>query len=180
VTSTTETVHGLLRLEEDRLVVQWRLGRRTETVGATEVSTDREYETVREVVLPLASVAGARVRRPWWSVFVGPRLVLRAADLQAFDAIAGGEGLRLDHPAELVLRLRRKDLLAAEEFTADLALALAQLESGGERRALEDPRASRTGAPGIPAATASAGSRRDPGDPGSGGDDGHQGSAGTG
>lgn len=157
VTSTTETVHGLLRLDGDRLVVQWRLGRRTERVGTLEVSSDTEYEEVREEVVPLASVAGARVREPWWLFWSGPRLVLRAADLQAFDAIAGPEGLRLDHPAELVLRLRRKDRLAAEEFSAELALALAQLEAGeGELEApsraagLEGPAPDALPGPGNP------------------------------
>ena len=136
VTSTTETVHGLLRLEGDRLVVQWRLARHTEKVGATEMTSDREYEEVREVVVPLASVAGARVRHRPWAFWEGPRLVLQAADLRAFDAVAGTEGLRLDHPAELVLRLRRKDTLVAEEFSAEVALALAQLEAPGADRAL--------------------------------------------
>jgi hypothetical protein len=135
VTSTTETIHGLLRLDGERLVVQWRLERTTERVGTAEIRTDRELEEVREVVLPLASVAGARVRRPRWLLGFGARLVLQAADLRAFDVLAGPEGLKLDHPAELVLRLRRKDLLTAEEFAAELALAVAQLE---EPRALEE------------------------------------------
>lgn len=132
VTSTTETIHGLLRLDGERLVVQWRLERTTERVGAVEIRTDRELEEVREVVLPLASVAGARVRRPRWLLGFGARLVLQAADLRAFDVLAGPEGLKLDHPAELVLRLRRKDLLTAEEFAAELALAVAQLEEPAE------------------------------------------------
>ena len=139
VTSTRERVHGLLRLEEDRLVVQWRRDRTTEHVGATEMSTDTTYEEVREVSLPLASVAGARVRRRWWAFWEGPRLVLRSADLRAFDTLAGAEGLRLGHPAELELRLRRKDALVAEEFSADLALAVAQLGEAERRDALGGP-----------------------------------------
>ena len=139
-TTTTERIHGLLRLEKDRLVVQWRLARTTERMGAASMSTDRELEEVREITLPLKAVAGARVRRRWWRIT--PSLVLRAADLQAFDGVAGQEGLALDHPAELVLRLRRRDRLAAEEFTAELALALAQLDdrlaSADARRRLEE------------------------------------------
>jgi len=138
-TTTTERIHGLLRLEKDRLVVQWRLARTTERMGAASMSTDRELEEVREITLPLTAVAGARVRRRWWQI--APSLVLRAADLQAFDGVAGQEGLALDHPAEMVLRLRRRDRLAAEEFTAELALALAQFDdrlAGAEaRRRLE-------------------------------------------
>ena len=67
------------------------------------------------------------VRRRWWDRLIGPRLVLSAADLSAFEALAGREGLKLDHPAELVLRLRRTDRLATKEFCAELALAIASL-----------------------------------------------------
>lgn len=126
VTSTTETVHGLLRLEGDRVVIQWRLARRTEHMGGASYRTEEEMESVRERVLPLSAVSAAVVRREWWRLWPGPKLVLRAADLRAFEEIAGEEGLRLAHPAELELRLRRSDVLAAEEFSAELALALAE------------------------------------------------------
>jgi len=140
MTTTTETVHGLLRLENDRLTIQWRVGRKTEHLGS-EIRTDQEVEPVQETVVPLRGVAGAVVRRRWWDWMLGPRLVLTAADLAAFEGLAGQGGLSLDHPAELVLRLRRKDRLAAEEFGAELALAIAALEISAppERPALEGP-----------------------------------------
>ena len=130
VTTTSETVHGLLRLEEDTLVVQWRLARRTDHVGAAKISSEQEVEPVEEMRVPLSAVAGASVRRGWWSWLVGPRLSLNAADLLAFEELAGENGLKLDHPAELVLRLRRSDVLTAEEFCAELALAVAQRAMG--------------------------------------------------
>jgi len=126
MTTTTERVHGLLRLDGNRLVIQWRLTRKTETLGK-EIRTDEEMEPVQEVVVPIRAVAGAAVRRPWWLFGTGLRLVLTAADLQSFDVLAGEGGLKLSHPAELELRLRRRDALAAEEFTAELALAVAEL-----------------------------------------------------
>ncbi|MBT8397847.1 MAG: hypothetical protein KJN92_12825 [Gemmatimonadetes bacterium] len=138
MTTTTEKVHGLLRLEGDRLIIQWRLTRKIETLGS-EIRTDEEMEPVQEVVLPLRVVAGAKIRRPWWLFGRGLRLALTAADLQAFDAVAGEGGLKLSHPAELVLRLRRQDALAAEEFTAELALAKAEISLGGSRERLRDP-----------------------------------------
>ncbi len=138
MTSTRETVHGLLILQMDRLVIQWRVGRKTEYIGG-EMRTDQEVEPVQEIVVPLHGVAGSVVRRSWWSWLIGPRLVLTATDLRAFEGVTGGEGLSLDHPAELVLRLRRSDRLAAEEFSAELALALAERSVRGseERSALE-------------------------------------------
>lgn len=82
ITSTTERIHGLLRLEREHLVVQWRIARQTERVGS-EIRTDHEVEAVQEVVLPLNALGGSvvqRVRWPWpWT----PRLVLRASDLRA-------------------------------------------------------------------------------------------------
>ena len=138
MTTTTERVHGLLRLEDDRLIIQWRLTRQTQTLGS-EIRTDEEMEPVQEVVLPLRVVAGAKVRRPWWLFGTGLRLALTAADLQAFEEVAGEGGLKLAHPAELVFRLRRRDALAAEEFTAELALAKAEMSLGGSRERLPDP-----------------------------------------
>jgi hypothetical protein len=126
ITSTRETIHGLLRLDGDRLHIQWRVARSTDHVG-TEIRTDKQVEPVREVVLPLSAVAGAAVRRRWrWPP--GRYLVLTAADLRAFEEVAGVAGLSLDHPAEFELRLRAEDREAGNEFVAELELAVAERE----------------------------------------------------
>lgn len=140
-TSRKEVAHGLLRLEDDRLVVQWRVSVKTETLASTHMSSEEDVEPVREIVIPLRRVAGASVRQRWWDLFSGGRLVLTGADLRAFEAVAGAEGLKLSHPARLELRIRRSDRLDAQEFAADVSLALAQLPRGDERedRALEPP-----------------------------------------
>jgi hypothetical protein len=54
--------------------------------------------------------------------------------------VAGEGGLRLKHPAELVLRVRRSDRLLAEEFAAELTLAVAEqaLEAYQARAELKD------------------------------------------
>ena len=128
--STTETAHGLVRLEADRLVIQWRVAVRTESLGSSLYETREEIEPVQEMVIPLASVAGAVVpQRRWWQ-FTGPRLVLAATDLLAFEKIAGQQGLKLKHPAKLVLRIKPADRLIADEFAAELALTLAKLQVG--------------------------------------------------
>jgi hypothetical protein len=141
ITSTAETVHGLVRVEDDRLVLQWRVSRETDRVGR-EIRTDREVDPVREVVVPLSGVASAKVRGSWWP-WSGARLVLTAADLCAFEHAVGKGGLRLDHPAELVLRLRLRDRIAAQEFAAELEMALAEQAL----RAAEGQRAVRAGEP---------------------------------
>jgi hypothetical protein len=129
ITSTKETVYGLLRLDGDRLFIQWRIARTTDRMGG-EIRSDQELEEVREVSIPLEGVAGAAVRRRWWEWPSPPRLVLTAADLRAFEDVTSEGGMTLQHPAELVLRLRRRDRLAAEEFTAELSLAVAELAAG--------------------------------------------------
>ncbi len=158
MTSTRETVHGLLILETDRLVIQWRVGRKTEHLMGDGMRTDKEVEPVQEIVVPLQGVAGAVVRRRWWDWLIGPRLVLTAADLRAFEGVTGGSGLSLDHPAELVLRLRRSDRLAAEEFSAELALAVAERTVRGseERSGLEAGRPAAADRPLLPASDQSA------------------------
>jgi hypothetical protein len=125
ITSTREKVHGLLRLDGERLLIQWRVARSTDRVGTRVIRTDHELEPVREVVVPLRVIAGAAVRWRWWEWPPGPRFLLIAADLRAFEEVAGAAGLRLDHPAELALRLRHSDRLVAREFAGELAMALA-------------------------------------------------------
>ena len=142
MTTTTETVHGLLRLEGDELTVQWRLARKIDHLG-TEMHTDEEFEAVREVTIPLSAMAGAIVRRPWWRFWSGPRIVLVASDLQALEAVTGEDGLRLAHPAKLVLPVRRSDALVAAEFAAELEIAVAEralARSDEKRRLLESRR----------------------------------------
>ena len=126
VTSTRETVHGLVRLEGDRVFIQWRVARSIDHVGM-QIRTDHEVEPVREVVIPLGAVAGASVRWRWrWPP--GTYLVLTAADLRAFEEVAGAAGLSLDHPAELALRLRGADRALGSEFAGELELALSERE----------------------------------------------------
>ena len=125
ITSTVETIHGLLRVDDDRLTLQWRVSRSTDVVGF-EIRTDQEFEPVRQTQVPLSALAGAVVRWKWRWWRPGHHLILTAADLRAFDSISGQSGLKLDHPAELAIRLRRSDRAAAEEFAGELSLALAE------------------------------------------------------
>lgn len=146
ITSMSEVVHGLMRLEEDRLAIQWRVSRSTEIVGF-EIKTDRELDPVQEVELPLSALAGAAVRWRWTKWPPGRYLVLTAADLRAFESISGEAGLKLDHPAELAIRLRRASRDAAEEFAGELSLAVAERAL----RAAEGARSMDSGsAPGDP------------------------------
>lgn len=136
IRTTTEIVQGLLRLGPEALTVQWRRERRVDLIGR-EIRTDSAFEEVREVRVPIDAIVGAHAAPRgmlWWRRVV---VTVLAADLRAFESLAGGEGFHLEHPAQLRLVVRPADRLIAEEFCADLALALAEHGRGG--RALPAP-----------------------------------------
>ena len=56
ITSTREELHGLLRLDGDRLLIQWRSTREVSRVGR-EIRTDRDLAPIRDVALPLTGIA---------------------------------------------------------------------------------------------------------------------------
>jgi hypothetical protein len=124
ITQTKETVHGLLRLDGERVLIQWRTSRSIDRVGS-EIRSDSEVEPVRELSLPLSALAGAEVRWSWLPWPPGRRLVLTGADLLAFEELAGKEGLQLKHPAQFEIRIARDSQGAAQEFASELGLALA-------------------------------------------------------
>ena len=126
VTTTEERRHGVVRLEDDRLVVQWRVEREVQRIGH-EIRTDVEREGMREVTVPVRMLGDARVverGRWWWRRW---ELVVTARDLAAFDTLAGDEGFALEHPAKLELPVHRSDLELARELASELELAIAEL-----------------------------------------------------
>jgi len=127
VTSTRETVQGVLHLEGAVLRITWRRAVRTDHYGAMDMRSDQDVEEVRHVELPLTALGRAWLREPrWLRRFRGSRLVLTATDLRAFEGFAGPEGLGLEHAGRVELRIAREDRLEAAEFLAELEMAQAQ------------------------------------------------------
>jgi len=127
VTTTRETVHGVLHLEGDVLRISWRRAVRTDHYGTLDIRSDKEVEEVREVEVSLPALGRASLREPQWlKRFRSSRLILTAQDLRAFEPVTGPEGLGLDHPARLELRIAPRDRLEAAEFVAEFELALAE------------------------------------------------------
>ncbi len=125
VTQTVDTLHGILRIVDAHILVQWRSSRTTSVVGS-EIRTDREVMSMQQVQIPLAAIASARVKLPWPRIFRAPLLQIIAADLSAFQLLQsdnGIPGLVFEHPAELLLTIRRSDRQLAEEFCTELELA---------------------------------------------------------
>ena len=120
-------VRGLLRLDDDELVVQWC---EEETVTRMDwgYSREKSESEVREKRVPLAALRSAQLRRRWW-LFTD--LALAAADLRAFEGVPGGRG------SELVVRIARADRSAAADLASSIELALAhRLLAGPARGAL--------------------------------------------
>lgn len=127
-TETTEKSHGLLRLEEDRLVIQWRVSRTTARMGLG-YETKEETDPVDEAWVPLSQLAAAHVRPPRFPFGFGkPKLVITASDLRAFERVAGPAGLSMEHPSQLEFTLAKGDLAAGADFAGELELAISELQ----------------------------------------------------
>ncbi|HYW31555.1 MAG TPA: hypothetical protein VE869_08620 [Gemmatimonas sp.] len=125
-TRTEERRHGVLRLERDTLVVQWRVEREVRQYGP-ETRTDVERDGLRDVAVPVRMLGDVRVStrgRLWWRRW---ELVVTARDLVAFDGLVGADGFVFDHPATLVLPVQTSNIELAQEFASEVALAVAEL-----------------------------------------------------
>ena len=111
------TVMGMLRLDEERLLVQLVESRKRVEVTDGGYRERRETDDVTEREVPLAHVGGARLRWRWFR----HELVLTATDLRAFAGIPGAAGV------ELRLRVARRHLADALELVQSLQLQLAEL-----------------------------------------------------
>ncbi|MBX2821597.1 MAG: hypothetical protein KTR29_18005 [Rhodothermaceae bacterium] len=128
VVYTRDSIQGLLRLESNQLFIQWRFTRKIEHYGI-EVRTDSEEYPMREHVIPISKLSEVRVRRRRFMIPPRRTLVLVSSDLQVFDPLTGdGEvpGLALQHPAELVIQVRRADHQLLEEFASQLRMAISE------------------------------------------------------
>lgn len=127
-TATSETVHGLLRLDAAFLYIQWRITREVRRYGV-ETNTDRQQHTVREVEIPIIKLSDARVKRMWYRLPPREALILTASDLQTFEIVTAEDqipGLALSHPAELVLEVRRRDRKLLHAFVSALRVAISE------------------------------------------------------
>jgi hypothetical protein len=104
-------VNGLVGMDEDGLVLQYR--EKTQA-HSTQVSRASESE-VRIARIPLGALRRSELRGRW----LGIRLILFAADLQAFEPFRSW--LR---GSELVLTIPRAERAAAADLVSSIELAL--------------------------------------------------------
>lgn len=116
-------LHGLARLEEGRLVLQWSGTSEVTEIKGTATRVREEPLPVRRVVLPVTQIASVALEGGWWR----PRVVLRVADLGVLSDIPGAAR------GALALRIARSDRALARDLitgieilAADAALAAAE------------------------------------------------------
>jgi hypothetical protein len=128
VTTTNELCEGLVRVEGDALVFQFVVTKTVTRVGGVSVQTERSTEPVREVRVPVGSLAAIRLRRKGW--LRRREVILSARDLNAFLGIPGARA------QDLAIPVPREHVAAAVELVGTVELAMADhalklAESGG-------------------------------------------------
>lgn len=119
----TYRIHGLVRVEDTRLVLQWSGATEVIETKGTGTRVKEEALPVRTITLPVTRVAGLTLEGRWWRW----RVVLRVTDLAALAEVPGARD------GALTLWIARRDReIAAELITnleiqqADAALAAAE------------------------------------------------------
>ncbi len=116
-------IHGLMRLEDRRLVLEWSGLAEVFEVKGTAAKTYEESVPVQSVSLSVTRVASLTLEGGWWR----PRVVLRSTDLAALADVPG------TREGALTLFIARGDRALARDFIthveiqqADAALAAAE------------------------------------------------------
>lgn len=120
--SVTYRLHGLLRLVDNALALEWIVRRRTETDSLTDGDVQLDESPVGTASVPVAWIVRADVRGGWWS----PRLEILARRIDAFESIPGAR------PGSLTLRIRRQDRELAGVIAAAVAAARGSAEEPAE------------------------------------------------
>lgn len=105
-------IHGLARLEDGFLVIQWSGSAQVVEMKGTGSRVKEETLPVRTVRLPVTHVAGLALEGRWWRW----RVVLRATDLAALAEVPGARD------GALTLWIARRDRVLATELIANLEI----------------------------------------------------------
>jgi hypothetical protein len=117
---TTEDVdHGLVRIEDDRIVIQVTRSRKVTTMSALG-STDSAYENlpVEEHVIMFDDMVLVTLRVPTWRFWESPRVVFQVRELRAL------QGLHSTGPAEFSVPVDGRDRVIANIFVVQCNLAM--------------------------------------------------------
>src|SRR5215469_4113311 len=101
--SVSTDLHGVLRLVDDLVVLEWSGTRRISEAGRGNARSVTEPLPIGRAVVPVASLSQVGLRRRWWRT----RIEILSSDLAAIAAVPTASGGRL------VLAVSRADRDAA-------------------------------------------------------------------
>jgi hypothetical protein len=113
--STSFKFHGLLRLEDATLVIEWTGSARVQSLGALGAREDDIRLPTEILTVPLGRLRRAEVAGGWWR----PRLELSGRDLAALAAVPSEDQGRVR------FLIRHRDRPAAALFASLLTQAIA-------------------------------------------------------
>jgi hypothetical protein len=123
-TGASETIvdedHGLVRMEEERLVVQVTRSRKiTKASALGSVETTYEHFPLEEHVIAISDLVGVSLRVPTWKFWESPRVVFHVGEMRIL------EGLPSTGPAEFSFPIASSDKGLANDFVVRCLTALA-------------------------------------------------------
>jgi hypothetical protein len=128
--SVSTVLHGVLRLADDLVVLEWSGTRTFSEAGRGNVRSVTEPVAVGRAVFSVASLTRVAVRRRWWRT----RIELVSSDLTALATVPTATGGRL------TLAVARSDRHAAADLVSRIELAAADhaIAAAERRRALPE------------------------------------------
>lgn len=125
VSSTTFRFHGMLRLEEHTLLIDWSGTAAIDEVGMLNVTSEVLSLPHESLALPFGLVRGIALRGGWWR----PYLEITGNDLEALRVIPS------EDRGQVRLWIYRRDRQLAARFVAEV---LERKRSGRTSRGLAD------------------------------------------
>lgn len=118
-TSTVDEDHGLIRLEEDRIVIETTRSRRIRKMSALG-STETTYENfpVEEHSIALGDITGVTFRVPTWNFWSAPRVVFHVREMRVLEGLPGADA------AEFSVPVLYRDRAVANAFVVQCHVAL--------------------------------------------------------
>lgn len=122
-TGATDTVvdenHGLIRLEENSVVIETTRSRRVQRMSAMG-SVKNEYENfpVEQRTIAFSDIVGVSLRVPTWNFWSAPRVVFHVREMKVLEGLPGADA------AEFSVPILYRDRALANAFVVQCHVAL--------------------------------------------------------
>jgi len=124
-TGAMETVvddtHGLIRLEQERIVIETTRSRRiVKTSAMGSIDTKYENYPVETQAIDLSMIAGVSLRVPTWNFWSAPRVVFHVREMGVLEGLPGAGA------AEFSVAVLYRDKAIANAFVVQCQVALSR------------------------------------------------------